>query len=118
MAGVVHIPWYANGLRHNKLADALAGIAPIALRYGAHSYAVYRSQDDRYKFLQMAEFDTKQEWERYWYGTEFTEFRALTSSWYQVPVLYVWNDLIVSGTIEPEVAANAAAPVANHEPAA
>jgi hypothetical protein len=46
MAGVVHIPWYANGFRHHKLADALAGIAPIALRYGATSYAVYISRED------------------------------------------------------------------------
>jgi hypothetical protein len=104
MAGVVHIPWYATGFRHNKLADALAGIAPIAVRYGARSYSVYRSQDDLYKFLQTAEFETKAEWERYWYGPEFTDFRALTSSWYQVPVLYAWNEVICAGTLEPEPA--------------
>jgi hypothetical protein len=100
MAGVVHVPWYANGFRHNQLADALAGIAPIALRYGATSYAVYRSRDDRYKFLQTAEFESKFDWESYWYGHEFTDFRVLTSSWYQVPVLYVWHDLVVAGTLE------------------
>ena len=35
MAGVVHIPWYATGFRHDRLASALAGIAPVALSYGA-----------------------------------------------------------------------------------
>ena len=78
MAGVVHIPWYATGFRHHKLADALADIAPIALRYGARSYAVYRSRDDLYKFLQIAEFEHKRDWERYWNGPEFTDFRVLT----------------------------------------
>jgi hypothetical protein len=116
MAGVVHIPWYATGLRHDKLAAALAGIAPIALRYGARSYSVYRYQDDRYKFLQTAEFDSKHEWERYWLGPEFTEFRVLCSSWYQVPVTYGWTDLVAVGTLEPEPANHATAGVGEAEP--
>ena len=102
MAGVVHIPWYATGFRHDKLAGALAGIAPVAIRYGARSYQVHRFRDDLYKFLQMAEFETKLDFDRYWAGPEFTDFRVLASSWYQVPVTYSWSDLVVSGTLEPE----------------
>ena len=30
MAGVVHVPWYATGLRGDDLAVALAEISPIA----------------------------------------------------------------------------------------
>ena len=91
MAGVVHIPWYATGFRHDKLAAALAGIAPVALRYGARSYQVHRYRDDLYKFLQTAEFESKLDFERYWNGPEFIDFRVLASSWYQVPVLYGWS---------------------------
>jgi hypothetical protein len=116
MAGVVHIPWYATGLRHDKLAAALAGIAPVALRYGARSYSVYRYQDDRYKFLQTAEFDSKRDWERYWLGPEFTDFRVLCSSWYQVPVIYGWADLVVAGTLEPEPVGHSTAGVGDAEP--
>jgi hypothetical protein len=108
MAGVVHIPWYATGFRHDRLAAGLAGIAPVALRYGARSYQVHRFRDDRYKFLQTAEFETKLEFERYWHGPEFTDFRVLASSWYQVPVLYGWADLVIAGTLEPEESAHAA----------
>ena len=86
MAGVVHIPWYATGFRADKLEAALAGIAPVALRYGARSYQVHRFRDDRYKFLQTAEFESKLDFERYWNGPEFIDFRVLCSSWYQVPV--------------------------------
>jgi hypothetical protein len=116
MAGVVHIPWYATGLRHDKLAAALAGIAPVALRYGARSYSLYRFQDDRYKFLQTAEFDSKRDWDRYWMGPEFTEFRVLCSSWFQVPVVYGWTDLVVAGTLEPEALASATAGAGEAEP--
>ena len=102
MAGVVHIPWYATGFRGDKLEAALADIAPVALRYGATGFAVYRFRDDRYKFLQTAEFESKADWERYWMGPEFIDFRVLTSSWYQVPVVYGWTDLVTSGALPPE----------------
>ena len=116
MAGVVHIPWYATGLRADKLAPALADVAAAALRYGARSYSVYRYNDDRYKFLQTAEFEHKRDFERYWLGPEFTEFRVLCSSWFQVPVVYGWTDLIAAGTIEPEPVAHATSGVAGAEP--
>ncbi len=109
MAGVVHIPWYATGFRADRLEAALADVAPAALRYGARSYAVYRSRDDRYKFVQMAEFEDKFDWERYWNGPEMTEFRVLTSSWYQVPVLYAWNDLVTAGALDGRAQAAVAA---------
>ena len=51
----------------------------------------------------MAEFERKSEWERYWNGPEFTDFRVLCSGWYQVPVVYGWTDLITSGAIGTEV---------------
>jgi hypothetical protein len=115
MAGVVHIPWYATGLRADKLAPALADVAAAALRYGARSYSVYRYRDDRYKFLQTAEFERKIDFERYWYGEEFTDFRVLCSSWFQVPVVYGWTDLLVAGTLEPEPVSRAASGIAGGE---
>lgn len=100
MAGVVHIPWYATGFRGDKLEAALAHIAPVALRYGATSYQVFRYRDDRYKFLQTAEFESKMDWERYWAGQEFIDFRVIHSSFYQVPVLYGWTDLVAGGGVQ------------------
>ena len=99
MAGVVHIPWYATLFRGDKFERALEEIAPIALRYGATEYAIYRSRDDAYKILQLASFDDKADFERYWYGEEFSTWRADFSSFYQVPVLYVWHDLVTRGGI-------------------
>lgn len=101
MAGIVHVPWYATGFRGDRLEAALADVAQVAMRYGARSYSVFRYHDDRYKFLQMAEFDSHEQWERYWNGPEFTDFRILCSGWYQVPVLYGWTDLVASGSLEP-----------------
>ena len=101
MAGVVHIPWYATLFRGDKFELALAEIAPVALRYGATDFRVYRSQDDMYKFLQMTTFEEKGAWDLYWYGEEFVSWRADYVGWYQVPVLYTWNDLTIQGALDP-----------------
>jgi hypothetical protein len=107
--GYVHIPWYATVFRGDKFADALAEIAPIAMRYGATEYQVFRARDDRYKFLQVAAFEEKADWDRYWYGQEFSDWRAEHSSWYQVPVVPGWSDSIVRDALPAEPAAEAEA---------
>jgi len=109
-AKAVLIPWYATGFRGDKLAAALADIAPVSLRYGATSYNVFRYRDDRYKFIQTATFADKLDWERYWSGPEFERFRVACQSWYQVPVVYNWNDLVVRGGMGAEVTNGVAQP--------
>ena len=100
--GSVHVPWYATGFRGDKLEAALAEVAPVALRYGATGYQVFRFRDDRYKFLQTATFEEKLDWERYWGGPEMTRFRTVCSGWYQVPVLYQWADISTQGSLPEE----------------
>jgi hypothetical protein len=109
-AGVVHIPWYATVFRGDRLEAALREIAPVALRYGASHYLVYRSRDDAYKFLQTATFESKLEFEAYWQGPEFRDFRTVYSSCYQVPVLYTWADLVIEGGVDEEPAVISGAP--------
>ena len=102
MAAAMIVPWYATGLRADGFERALNEVAAVALRYGASSYAVYRAQDDRYKFQQFAAFAEHVDWDRYWQGPEMTYFRTRYSSWYQVPVLYGWWDETVHGAVTPE----------------
>jgi len=99
-AGSVHIPWYATLFRGDQFEAALEEIAPLALRHGATDYAVYRSRDDQYKFLQMATFEDKLAWESYWNGADFIAWREQHSSWFQIPVLYSWTDVVVAGKSE------------------
>jgi hypothetical protein len=100
--GVVHLPWYATGFRGDDLEAALQKLAPISMRYGATKYELFRSRDDRYKFLMAIEFDDKRGWDAFWFGEEFTDMRASCSSWYTVPLLYVWNDSIAFGELRRE----------------
>ena len=57
--------------RGDQLAAALAEIAPVALRYGATSYASTASATTSTSSCRRATFEDKLDWERYWYGPEF-----------------------------------------------
>ena len=103
MAGVVWVPWYATLFRKDSFAAEVAAIAPLALRYGATQYSVHRSQDDHYNITQMAWFESKADWYRYWDGPEMIEFRRRNAGHFQVPVVYVWHDELVAGALGPEV---------------
>ena len=58
-AGVAQIPWYATLFRGDQFEAAVREIAPIAMRYGATDYIVYRNRDDMYKFMQASTFEEK-----------------------------------------------------------
>jgi hypothetical protein len=105
MAGVIHVEWYATVLRKDGFAADVASVAPLALRYGATQYSVHISRDDRYKITQMAWFESKQDWYRYWEGVEMAEFRRRNMGHYQIPISYVWHDEVVAGAMGPPVAA-------------
>jgi hypothetical protein len=95
------VPWYASVFRGDKLAAALEEIAPIALRYGALGYHLYRSQEDLYQFWHWTMVPDKLAWERYWYGDEFTQWRRDYQSMFQVPVVYTYTELMATGVVEP-----------------
>jgi hypothetical protein len=103
MAGVVQIPWYVTTFRGDQFEEAIQQIAPLALRYGATDYSVHRSLDDRYKFTLSATFESHTDFERYWYGEEFSAWRADYAGWFQIPIVYGWAALVCSGRLEPEL---------------
>jgi hypothetical protein len=112
----MHIAWYASVLRQDALAAEVVRAAPLALRYGATQYSVHRSDDDRYKILQMTWFESKQDWYRYWDGPEMIEFRRRNSGHYQLPITYAWHEELSAGALGPEVPLEPA-PAPEPEPA-
>jgi hypothetical protein len=114
--GTVHIAWYATGFRGDQLERALLDVSAIAMRYGATEWQLHRSRDDRYKLLQMVDFDDKADFERWWNGTVMTHYRVVTSGWWQVPALYVWHDRVGSGALGDN-GNGTAQPVPEPEPA-
>ena len=98
MAVVLMVPWYATGFRGDQFETALQEIAPVALRYGATDWSIYRFKEDRYKFQQLATFEDAAQYSLYWNGPEFGAWRADYSGWYQVPVVYNTMTLVAAGS--------------------
>ena len=85
----------ADGPERQVLTEAV-------LRYGATEYAFFRSQEDRLKFTQLAFFESRLDFERYWYSEEISQARIDVSGWYQVPVLPIWHTVVGAGHLLSE----------------
>lgn len=92
-----HINWYATGLRGDDMEAALDQVSSIAGRYGATHWVVYRSAEDRYKFLQIVDFTNKDDFQKYWYSDEAREMRAAMSGAFQNPVVYTPQTIVTEG---------------------
>ena len=102
MSGSVHIPFYATLFRGDQLDAALKEIAARSIHYGASEWSVFRYKDDAYKFLLSIDFESKDDWDRFWNSQEAIDFRIANSSYYQVPLLYGWTERTTSaGTVIP-----------------
>jgi hypothetical protein len=96
---VVFILWHANPFRGDKFEDAWRPAAAAALDYGASWWAFYRSKDDPLDFTQVAIFEDKRQFERYWYSEQLAEARAEASGLFQVPVVPIWQRVVATGQV-------------------
>jgi hypothetical protein len=100
---VVEISWVANPFRGDKFQEAWAPAAEAVVHYGAQAWAFLRSKDDPLHFTQLAVFDAKIDFERYWQAEETAEARIRCAGMYQVPILPVWHKTITFGAIADDV---------------
>ena len=98
----VTIAWHTTPFRGDKFEAAWTPAAEAALDYGASSWALLRSKDDKADFTQLASFPDKKAFERYWYSEEMAEHRAEASGLYEVPILPVWFRVIGAGELASE----------------
>ena len=101
----VMVPWVANPFRGDKFEAAWLPAAGAALDFGATGWAFFRSQEGRLDFTQWAFFDTKADWETYWYSDEIGDARMRASGLFQVPVLPLYFSIAGMGSLNPVQAA-------------
>ena len=96
MSGRSHVElnWRVNLFRAERFKALWSRPAAMALDYGAHSYSFAQNKDDPLKFKQVAYFDTKHDWERYWYSDEIADARTQIAGLYQIPLTYEWYAVI------------------------
>ena len=86
--------------RGDQLEAALLEIAPRRCATARPRGRSTARRDDRYKFLQMVDVRGQGRL-RALLGrpASWSTCAAITSGWYQVPVLYVWHDLCGAGEV-------------------
>ncbi|MEX2196750.1 MAG: hypothetical protein WD844_15825 [Thermoleophilaceae bacterium] len=100
--GVVVIPWVANPFRGDRFEEIWLPCAEATLRYGAHGWAFFRSKEGMLDFMQLAYFDTKLDFERYWYSEEIAAARTEAAGLFQVPVLPEYHVIAGMGSLESQ----------------
>jgi hypothetical protein len=101
MAVLVQIRWVANPFRGDLFAEGWRPAAEAVLDYGATSWAFYRNLDGRLDFIQQAVFESKADFERYWYSERVAEARVELQGRYQVPLLPVFYEIVGAGEATP-----------------
>jgi hypothetical protein len=96
---MVQIKWVANPFRGDKFDEAWRPAAEAVLKYGATWWALLRAADGRLDFTQLALFNDKFDFDRYWYSEEISEARALASGLFQVPVLPTYHEVSGLGAL-------------------
>jgi hypothetical protein len=98
---VYAVVWQVNPFRGDKFEEIWTPVARAAIDFGASSWTFFRSNDDPLTFMQMAVFESKLEWERYWLSEEVSEARAEASGLFQVPVLPLSYRVVGTGVVAP-----------------
>jgi hypothetical protein len=101
MAVLVQIRWVANPFRGDVFAEGWRPAAEAVLDYGATSWAFYRNLDGRLDFIQQAIFESKADFERYWYSERVAEARVELTGRFQVPVIPVFFEVVGAGEATP-----------------
>jgi hypothetical protein len=100
MAFLVQIKWVANPFRGDVFAEGWRPAAEAVMDYGAHSWAFYRAQDGKLDFVQEAVFESKADFERYWYSDRIAAYRTELAGKYQVPLLPTFWEIVGAGVSE------------------
>ena len=97
-SGVVVVNWVANPFRGEEFERAWLPAAEAALRYGAKGWGFFRAKEGLLDFTQLAFFEEKLDFERYWLSEEIAAARAQCSGLFQVPVLPTWHRVVGAGS--------------------
>ena len=95
----LEINWITNPFRAEKFRDIWLPAAAKVLEYGATEWSFVRSGDDPQHFVQLALFNEKVDFERYWYSPEISDMRVQATGLFQVPIQPVWYTVEGSGQI-------------------
>lgn len=96
MAEVCTLDWHITPLRADRWLDLWEPAAAKMPAYGAKSWSLIRSIEDPLLFRQTSVWESRADFERYWYSDEIEAVRAQIIDLYDLPLLPSWHTLIAA----------------------
>ena len=96
MAEVCTLDWHITPMRADRFLDLWEAAAAKAPAYGAKSWSLTRSTDDPLAFRQTMVWESRSDFERYWYSDEIAQARATVIDLYDIPLLPAWHILVAA----------------------
>lgn len=96
MAEVCTLDWHITPMRADRFLDLWEAAAAKAPAYGAKSWSLIRSTDDPLAFRQTMIWESRADFERYWYSDEIAQARAAIIDLYDIPLLPAWHILVAA----------------------
>jgi len=94
MAEVCTIDWHIAPFRADRWLDLWEPAAARMPAFGAKSWSLIRSVDDPLKFQQTMVWESRADFERYWYSDEVRQAREQTVAYYDILLLPEWHTLL------------------------
>lgn len=94
MPEVCHIDWHVTPFRADRWLELWQPVAARMPAFGAKRWTLTRSIDDPLAFRQSAVWESREDFERYWYAEETEAARAKIIDLYDKPLLPSWHTLV------------------------
>jgi heme-degrading monooxygenase HmoA len=96
MAEVNVIDWRVTPFRADRFLERWEPAAARVLSFGAQSWSLTRSIDDPLHFTQTSIWDSRADFERYWYSDEIAAVREQIVDYYVKPLLPAWHAIVAA----------------------
>jgi hypothetical protein len=93
---VCTLDWHIAPFRADRWLDVWEVAAAKMPAYGAKNWSLTRSIDDPLAFQQSAEWESRADFERYWFSEEIEAAREATIGYYDIPMLPTWHTVIAA----------------------
>lgn len=96
MAEICVLDWHIAPFRADRWLDLWEPAAAKMPAFGARSWSLTRSIDDPLSFQQTSAWDSRADFERYWFSPEIEEARAGVIDLYDLPLLPTWHTVVAA----------------------
>jgi quinol monooxygenase YgiN len=96
MAEVCVLDWHIAPFRADRFLDVWEPAAARMPAYGAKSWSLTRAVDDPLSIRQSSVWESRADFERYWFSEEIEQAREAVIDLYDLPLLPSWHMLLAA----------------------